>query len=297
MPCSVSGGADRDDPSGEVAVMKRITTAQNTSPATSNMTSRMLSPCHSSEANAATDNDCSFSRLTNLGSNIGAVCLSRFWTVAAHRRPSYSTFCELPATIASPDRTGSLRDAVCRLQVVEGMAAERVHSDRPKKLHLHSGDSDRTLIDRYRGCLLGLACGDALGGPIEFETRAAIRERFPGGLRDFIGGGWLHLIPGEITDDTQMTLALAESLACSGPLDMDDVAARFLSWFRSEPEDIGNTTRSALSYLANGVPWEEAGERVISESPSAAGNAAVMRCAPVALRFRTAPAQLVPASV
>src|SRR5215217_7133594 len=78
---------------------------------------------------------------------------------------------------------------------------------------------------------------------------------------------------------------------------MDDVAARFLSWFRSEPKDIGNTTRSALSYLANGVPWEEAGERVISESPSAAGNAAVMRCAPVALRFRTAPAQLVPASV
>ncbi|MEZ4529706.1 MAG: ADP-ribosylglycohydrolase family protein [Thermomicrobiales bacterium] len=51
--------------------------------------------------------------------------------------------------------------------------------------------------DRYLGCLIGLACGDALGGPVEFDTRAQMDERFPDGLREFIGGGWLELFPGK----------------------------------------------------------------------------------------------------
>ena len=153
------------------------------------------------------------------------------------------------------------------------------------------------LADRYRGCLLGLACGDALGGPVEFDSRATVQDRFPNGVRDFVGGGWLHLAPGEITDDTQMTLAIAESFARGGPLDMDDVAARFLAWYRSQPKDIGNTTRAALRNLEQGVRWHEAGERVLRESPHAAGNGSVMRCAPVALRFRTDPATLARASI
>lgn len=144
-----------------------------------------------------------------------------------------------------------------------------------------------TLRDRYRGCLLGLACGDALGGPVEFVERTELHRRFPDGLRDFIGGGWLHLVPGEITDDTQMTLALARSLVERPELDMGDVAARFLEWYRSEPKDIGNTTRASLAGLARGEAWDVAGERVAAEAGGkAAGNGSVMRCAPVALRFR-----------
>ena len=69
--------------------------------------------------------------------------------------------------------------------------------------------SDPQLVDRATGCLLGLACGDALGGPVEFVSRAEIAKLYPGGLREFVGGGWLHLFPGEITDDTRMIAVVA----------------------------------------------------------------------------------------
>lgn len=153
--------------------------------------------------------------------------------------------------------------------------------------------------DRYRGCLLGLACGDALGGPVEFESREAVARRFPDGVRDFVGGGWLHLAPGEITDDTQMTLGLARSLARGPALAMDDVAREFLAWYESNPKDIGTTTRAALRNLAAGMTWAEAGEQVqrAAGARGAAGNGAVMRCAPVALRYRAEPALLVSASI
>jgi ADP-ribosyl-[dinitrogen reductase] hydrolase len=143
-----------------------------------------------------------------------------------------------------------------------------------------------TLRDRYRGCLLGLACGDTLGGPVEFKSREWIAENYPGGVRDFVGGGWLELEPGEITDDTQLTLAIARSLAKGGPLNMDDVVANFLEWHHSRPKDQGNLTRAALNLLDSGMPWTEAGERARGSGASGgAGNGSVMRCASVALRF------------
>ena len=153
------------------------------------------------------------------------------------------------------------------------------------------------LQDRYRGVLLGLACGDALGGPIEFMSREDIAAQYPGGLREFVGGGWLSLEPGEITDDTQMTLALTNSLAEHPSLNMDDVVTRFLAWSAGKPKDIGLTTRAALNALEAGAPWDVAGTKVVGfASGSAAGNGSVMRCAPVALRFRADPARLVSAS-
>ncbi|GIW04097.1 MAG: ADP-ribosyl-[dinitrogen reductase] glycohydrolase [Thermomicrobiales bacterium] len=156
-----------------------------------------------------------------------------------------------------------------------------------------------TLADRYRGTLLGLACGDALGGPVEFIARDEIARRFPAGVREMLGGGWLNLAPGEVTDDTQMTLALARSLAENDVLDMADVAARFVAWYESKPKDVGNTTAAALRLLAGGVPWSEAGERVLllRGAGGAAGNGAIMRCAPVALRFRRDRTLLVRASL
>ena len=153
------------------------------------------------------------------------------------------------------------------------------------------------LQDRYRGVLLGLACGDALGGPVEFLSREEIATQHPDGLRDFIGGGWLALVPGEITDDTQMTLAIARSLAERGDVDMDDIARRFVAWAAADPKDIGLTTRAAIEALRRGVDWREAGTHVSGyASGNAAGNGAVMRCAPVALRFRRDKARLIAAS-
>src|SRR5215218_10211676 len=150
-----------------------------------------------------------------------------------------------------------------------------------------------SLRDRYAGTLLGLACGDALGGPLEFLKRDVIAERFPTGVSELIGGGWLHLDPGEVTDDTQQALILAESLTASG-LDLDRFAAGLSSWLRSNPKDIGNTTRIALEALAAGTAPLDAGAAALAArgDRGAAANGAVMRCAPVALRFCRYPDRL-----
>jgi ADP-ribosyl-[dinitrogen reductase] hydrolase len=155
-----------------------------------------------------------------------------------------------------------------------------------------------SLRDRYVGTLLGLACGDALGGPLEFLKRDVIAARFPSGVSEFIGGGWLDLHPGEVTDDTQQALILAESLTASG-LDLDRLAAGLIAWFRSNPKDIGNTTRIALESLAAGTAPLEAGAVALAArgGEAAAANGAVMRCAPVALRFRGNPNRLISASL
>jgi ADP-ribosyl-[dinitrogen reductase] hydrolase len=154
------------------------------------------------------------------------------------------------------------------------------------------------MADRYAGTLLGLACGDALGGPVEFRTREQIVSAFPAGVTEFVGGGWLDLALGEVTDDTQQTLILAEALTEQG-LDLERFAAGLIGWMRSDPKDIGNTTRMALAALADGTPPLESGKAalVARGNRGAAANGAVMRCAPVALRFRRDPERLTQASL
>jgi len=137
--------------------------------------------------------------------------------------------------------------------------------------------------EQFVGCMLGLACGDALGATLEFLSRDEIRTRY-GQLRDIVGGGWLRLVAGEVTDDTQMATCLAESIVATGTVDGDDIARRFVDWLHSNPKDIGTTTRRALMYLDRGLSWQEAGERTYREAGGQGiGNAGVMRCAPVGL--------------
>lgn len=150
---------------------------------------------------------------------------------------------------------------------------------------------------RYAGALIGGACGDALGATVEFEDRDAIRRRYPDGLRDIVGGGWLHLEAGETTDDTAMMLCVARACTPEG-IDLDQVARNFVAWMETEPKDIGNATRAALRLIRDGRPWEEAGEVLQAQTPSGvAGNGSVMRCAPVALRFRSDPEKMVRAAL
>ena len=144
-----------------------------------------------------------------------------------------------------------------------------------------------SLEDRYTGALVGAGCGDALGATLEFEARGDIARRYPNGFREIVGGGWLHLAPGETTDDTAMLLALARGCTAEG-IDPERVAANFVAWMRSGPKDIGTQTLAALTRLAGRRHWDEAGEDLQRESERGiAGNGAVMRCAPVALRFRS----------
>jgi len=68
---------------------------------------------------------------------------------------------------------------------------------------------------RARAALLGLAIGDALGATVEFMTAGEIQATY-GKLRKMVGGGWLRLRPGQVTDDTQMSLCVARSIVAVG---------------------------------------------------------------------------------
>ena len=80
--------------------------------------------------------------------------------------------------------------------------------------------------DRFRGALLGLAVGEAMGAPVEFLTADQIMERY-GLVTQMIGGGVYDLAPGQTIDATDMTLCLAESLADVGGFDPEDVMERY----------------------------------------------------------------------
>lgn len=143
-----------------------------------------------------------------------------------------------------------------------------------------------TTLDRYRGCLLGLAAGDALGTTVEF--------RMPGGfapLTDIVGGGPFDLKPGEWTDDTSMALCLAESLVTRGEFDPIHQLETYVRWWRDghlsvkgRCFDIGIATSGALgSFLAHRQPYPG------STSPNSAGNGSLMRLAPAPLAFASNP--------
>ncbi|HSR31954.1 MAG TPA: ADP-ribosylglycohydrolase family protein, partial [Anaerolineae bacterium] len=105
------------------------------------------------------------------------------------------------------------------------------------------------MLDRIWGCAVGAAVGDALGMPLEFGPRrpagALVRDMAPG-----------RIPAGTFTDDTEMALALAESLLACRPLDPADLAGRFVAWYRAGPDDVGIHTRQVLSRFAAGEPWQ-----------------------------------------
>jgi len=145
-------------------------------------------------------------------------------------------------------------------------------------------------IDRYKGCLSGLAAGDALGTTLEFQAPGSFKP-----ITDMVGGGPFHLKAGQWTDDTSMALCLAESLIECRGFDLKDQLKRYLRWYyeghlssTGRCFDIGNTTRKALlsfeknpeSYCGSADIWSE-------------GNGSVMRLAPVPLFYSSVPKQAV----
>jgi len=142
------------------------------------------------------------------------------------------------------------------------------------------------LSERYRGCLLGLAAGDAVGTTLEFTQPGSFTP-----ITDMAGGGPFNLQAGQWTDDTSMALCLAASLVETQKFEAADQMRRYVRWWREGYFsstgicfDIGNTTRAALQkFEATGEPL--AG----SADPNAAGNGSLMRLAPVPLAFRKQP--------
>ncbi|MDB4963879.1 MAG: ADP-ribosylation/Crystallin [Myxococcales bacterium] len=140
--------------------------------------------------------------------------------------------------------------------------------------------------DRDRGALLGLAVGDALGTSFEFEAiqQPGFPELATGPATDITGGGPFGLTAGQITDDTQMAVCLARSLAAHDRvLDVEDVGARYVAWSR-EAFDIGNQTRDAIGRIKAGTAARDAGFATWRASGMrAAGNGSLMRTAPIAV--------------
>ena len=141
-------------------------------------------------------------------------------------------------------------------------------------------------LDRARGVLLGLACGDALGRPVEFSSAAQIESEH-GRLAEMVGQGTWNQPAGTITDDTEQALCIARSLVEEQRFDPEDIAERFVGWFDSDPFDIGRMTMRSLSRLKHGDAWEEAGQHVWEQSREGqnAGNGSVMRCPPLAIPY------------
>ena len=136
--------------------------------------------------------------------------------------------------------------------------------------------------DRWRGCLLGLACGDAVGTTVEFSPRGTFAP-----VTDLVGGGPFGLVAGEWTDDTSMALCLATSLVHCRGHDSRDQMARYVNWWQwgylsstGNCFDIGMTVRAALNrFRVNGEA--DAG----NTDPRTAGNGSLMRLAPVPMWF------------
>lgn len=151
--------------------------------------------------------------------------------------------------------------------------------------------------DRTRGILLGLACGDALGRPVEFSSASAIAAEH-GQLDEMVGHGTWNQPAGTITDDTEQALCIARSLVEKQAFDPADIASRFVDWYDSDPFDIGRMTMKSLSQLKHGDDWNEAGQHVWETSPEGqnAGNGSVMRCPPLAIPYATDRERLVTVS-
>jgi ADP-ribosyl-[dinitrogen reductase] hydrolase len=140
--------------------------------------------------------------------------------------------------------------------------------------------------DRLRGIAVGAVIGDALGMPLEFQSPRSIHH-----LATEMESG--PLPAGTFTDDTEMALALAESLQITSPLDPDDLAGRFTAWFQSHPGDVGIHTSHVLRQIAKGTSWRIAAESVQKANPEAAGNGSLMRCWPIAIARWENPSLLV----
>ncbi len=138
--------------------------------------------------------------------------------------------------------------------------------------------------ERYEGCMLGLAVGDALGGPTEFLSYEQIRNRWPpDGVTSFMA--FRGLPPGSFTDDTEMSIAVARGLTRSPDLSADtilsSIAREFVEWARrTQPaRSPGTTCMQGVHRLAAGVHWSQSGEN------DSKGCGSAMRSAPIGLAF------------
>ena len=132
------------------------------------------------------------------------------------------------------------------------------------------------LKEHARAAFIGMAIGDALGATVEFMTPQEIAAKY-GIFKEMVGGGWLHLKPGQVTDDTEMALCIARAVSKNQGWSREAIAQQFAAWLKSRPVDCGDTCRKGIrAFMLNGtleVPYNQWD----------GGNGAAMRMLPAAL--------------
>ncbi len=142
----------------------------------------------------------------------------------------------------------------------------------------------RDLEDAALGCLLGGCIGDAAGATLEFQGLPSPFdvER----AMTMCGGGLFHLAPGQITDDSELAISLADALSHSSSFDLEAIARSYARWIASGPFDVGTTTRNSLGSFGSAEEggYAAAMKRAAARSCMASkANGSLMRISPLAI--------------
>ena len=143
--------------------------------------------------------------------------------------------------------------------------------------------------NKIKGSLYGFAIGDAMGATTEFMTKESIKKQY-GKVTDIIGGGWLHLKSGEVTDDTQMMLCVCDAIEYARDnywvegeevTMLDRCCKNFIDWYKTHPPDVGGCCRRVIEkcrYTTDHKYWFD-----IADNSSSLGNGSLMRTMPIIL--------------
>ena len=142
-------------------------------------------------------------------------------------------------------------------------------------------------LERSKGCLLGLAVGDAIGTTVEFLPRGTFKP-----VVTMTGGGMFMLDCGKWTDDTSMALCLGESLLENKGFDAVDQMKKYTDWHENGYMsstgtcfDIGNATRKALDCFNNPTKPHHKNGFCGNTSKWSSGNGCLMRLAPIPIFY------------
>lgn len=147
---------------------------------------------------------------------------------------------------------------------------------------------------RALGCFLGAAIGDAAGATLEF-TPGIIKEEHARAAMRMPGGGVIRVGPGQITDDTELALAMADALRTTRPQEgfpSVDVALHYKAWYDSPPFDCGYTCRSAFGLVPGAFSGDPSLRKhtldrmlkeVVYRNSGSQANGALMRATPLAV--------------
>ena len=153
-------------------------------------------------------------------------------------------------------------------------------------------ETHKELTGRVVGCILGQTVGDALGSRYEFQELDAVQRALrtdldTKGHLPMLGGGICKLVPGAVTDDSEMALTLARCLIRCGAFDVQEVAKAYSRWYHSSPPDIGATTMSALKHTRPEMTSQQVYETMMHHSKqdnaNSLSNGCLMRISTLAL--------------